>query len=36
LADLLDVTLPTQSINPVDTPAKRRSRFKVIQGNLLD
>src|SRR5436190_9450712 len=30
LGDLLDAALATQPINPVDTPAKRRSRF---QGN---
>jgi IS1 family transposase len=36
LADLLDAALATQPINPIDTPAKRRSRFKVIQGDLFD
>ena len=28
--------LATQPIAPIDTPAKRRSRFKVIQGDLFD
>jgi hypothetical protein len=36
LGDLLDAALATQPINPTDTPAKRRSRFKVIQGDLFD
>jgi IS1 family transposase len=36
LGELLDAALATQPINPVDTPAKRRSRFKVIQGDLFD
>ena len=36
LGDLLDAALATQPINPIDTPAKRRSRFKVIQGDLFE
>ena len=36
IGDLLDAALATQPINPIDTPAKRRSRFKVIQGDLFD
>ncbi len=36
LGDLLDAALATQPINPIDTPAKRRSRFKVIQDDLFE
>jgi hypothetical protein len=36
LGDLLDAALATQSIAPTETPAKRRSRFKVIQGDLFE
>jgi hypothetical protein len=36
LADLLDAALATQPIAPTETPAKRRARFKVIQGDLFD
>jgi len=36
LGDLLDAALATQPIKPEDTPAKRRARFKVIQGDLFD
>jgi hypothetical protein len=32
----IDGALATQPIKPEDTPAKRRSRFKVIQGDLFD
>jgi len=33
LGDLLDAALATQPIASTDTPAKRRSRFRVIQGD---
>ena len=36
LGNLLDAALAAQPIKPEDTPAKRRSRFKVIQGDLFD
>ena len=36
VGDLLDAALATQPITPTETPAKRRSRFKVIQGDLFD
>jgi hypothetical protein len=36
LGDLLHAALATQPIAPTDTPAKRRSWFKVIQGDLFD
>ncbi len=36
LGDLLDAALATQPINPIETPAKRRSQFKVIQGDLFE
>ena len=36
LGDMLDAALATQPIAPTETPAKRRSRFKVIQGDLFD
>jgi hypothetical protein len=36
VGDLLDAALATQPIAPTDTPAKRRSRFRVIQGDLFN
>jgi hypothetical protein len=36
VADLLDAALATQPINPIDTPAKCRARFRVIQGDLFE
>jgi hypothetical protein len=36
VGDLLDAALATQPITPTETPAKRRSRFKVIQGDLFE
>lgn len=36
VGDLLDAALATQPIMPTETPAKRRSRFKVIQGDLFE
>jgi hypothetical protein len=36
VGDLLDAALATQPIAPTDTPAKRQSRFKVIQGDLFE
>lgn len=36
LGDLLDAALATQHITPTETPAKRRSGFKVIQGDLFE
>ena len=36
LGDLVDAALAMQPITPTETPAKRRSRFKVIQGDLFE
>lgn len=36
LRDLLGAPLATQPIAPTEAPAKRRSRFKVIQGDLFE
>jgi hypothetical protein len=35
-AKSLDATLATQPITPTETPAMRRSHFRVIQGDLFD
>ena len=36
VGNLLDAALAAQPITPAETPAKRRSRFKVIQGDLFE
>jgi hypothetical protein len=36
IGDLLDAALATQPIAPKVTPADRRRRFRVIQGDLFD
>jgi len=36
VSDLIDAALATQSIAPTETPGKRRSRFRVIQGDLFE
>src|SRR3954451_3542966 len=36
IGDLLDAAMATQPITPTETPAKRRSRFRVIQGDLFE
>jgi hypothetical protein len=36
IGDLLDAALAKVGIAVTETPAKRRARFKVIQGDLFD
>jgi hypothetical protein len=36
LGNLLGAALATHPITPTETPAQRRSQFKVIQGDLFE